>query len=88
MSVDNTLLIIIGFAAAVTVGVLLLGPQVMEIAFGDKFTYDARRLVNVRDRMGFYLSAAALNQAALAQGQARRAASAGWSCAPASWSST
>ena len=81
MSVDNTLLIIIGFAAAVTVGVLLIGPQVMQIAFGDKFTYDRVGLAIVAIGMGFYLSAAALNQAALAQGQARRAAACWAACA-------
>jgi O-antigen/teichoic acid export membrane protein len=81
MSVDNTLLIIIGFAAAVTVGVLLAGPQVMQIAFGDKFSYDRTGLAIVAVGMGFYLSAAALNQAALAQGQARRAAACWVACA-------
>ena len=81
MSVDNTLLIIGGFAAAVLVGVLLVGPQVMQIAFGDKFTYDRAGLAIVAIGMGFYLSAAALNQAALAQGQARRAAVCWVACA-------
>ena len=81
MSVDNTLLIIIGFAAAVTVGVLAVGPQAMQIAFGDKFTYDRAGLAIVAIGMGFYLSAAALNQAALAQGQARRAAACWIACA-------
>jgi O-antigen/teichoic acid export membrane protein len=81
MSVDNTLLIIIGFAAAVTVGVLLVGPQVMQVAFSSKFEYDRAGLAIVAVGMGFYLSAAALNQAALAQGQARRAALCWISCA-------
>ncbi len=81
MSVNNTLLIIGGFAAAVTVAVLLIGPQVMQIAFGDKFTYDRAGLAIVAIGMGFYLSAAALNQAALAQGQARRAAACWAACA-------
>ena len=74
MSINTTLMIIAAFAAAVTVGVLAIGPQVMQIAFGDKFTYDRVGLAIVAVGMGFYLSAAALNQAALAQGQARRAA--------------
>lgn len=81
MSVDNTLLIIVGFAAAVLVGVLLVGPQAMQLAFGDKFTYDRAGLAIVAIGMGFYLSAAALNQAALAQGQARRAAACWVACA-------
>ncbi len=81
MSINNTLLIIAGFAAAVTVGVLAIGPQVMQIAFGDKFSYDRAGLAIVAVGMGFYLSAAALNQAALAQGQARRAAVCWVACA-------
>ena len=74
MSVNTTLLTIAGFAAVVTMGVLAVGPEVMQIAFGDKFTYDRAGLVIVAIGMGFYLCGAALNQAALAQGQARRAA--------------
>ena len=74
MSVNTTLLTIAGFAVLVTLGVLAVGPEVMQIAFGDKFTYDRAGLVIVAIGMGFYLCGAALNQAALAQGQARRAA--------------
>ncbi|MDX6581321.1 MAG: hypothetical protein QOI10_505 [Solirubrobacterales bacterium] len=81
MSINNTLLIIVGFAAAVTAGVLLIGPQVMQLAYGDKFTYDRVGLAIVAVGMGFYLSGAALNQAALAQGQARRAAACWVGCA-------
>ena len=73
-SLSNTMLLIAGFAAATTLGVLLVGPQVMQLAFGDKFEYDRLGLVIVSIGMGFYLVAASLNQAALAQGQARRAA--------------
>ena len=74
MSINNTLLIISGFAVAVLVGVLAVGPTVMQIAFGDDHTYDRAGLAIVAVGMGFYLSAVTLNQAALAQGQARRAA--------------
>ncbi len=74
MSVNTTLMAIAGFATAATIGVLLIGPEVMQLAFGDKFTYDRAGLAIVAIGMGFYLSGAALNQAALAQGQARRAA--------------
>ncbi len=81
MSINNTLLIIAGFAAAVTVGVLAIGPEVMQLAFGDKFSYDREGLAIVAVGMGFYLSAVALNQAALAQGQARRAAICWVACA-------
>ena len=74
MSVNTTLLTIAAFAALTTLGVLAIGPQAMQIAFGEKFSYDRLGLAVVAIGMGFYLSAAALNQAALAQGQARRAA--------------
>jgi O-antigen/teichoic acid export membrane protein len=74
MSINNTLLVIGGFAAAVTIGVLAIGPQVMQIAFGDEHSYDRAGLAIVAVGMGFYLSGVTLNQAALAQGQARRAA--------------
>jgi O-antigen/teichoic acid export membrane protein len=73
-SVESTLLLIAAFAAAVTVGVLLVGPEVMQIAFGDDLTYDREGLAIVAVGMGFYLAAASLNQAALAQAQAHRAA--------------
>jgi O-antigen/teichoic acid export membrane protein len=81
MSVNNTLLIIAGFAAAVVVGVLLVGPPVMQLAFGDDHDYDRAGLAIVAVGMGFYLSAVTLNQAALAQGQARRAAACWVTCA-------
>jgi O-antigen/teichoic acid export membrane protein len=81
MSINNTLLVIVGFAIAVTGGVLLVGPQAMQIAFGDDHSYDRAGLAIVAIGMGFYLSAVTLNQAALAQGQARRAAGAWVFCA-------
>ena len=68
------MILIAAFAALTTIGVIAIGPQVMQIAFGDKFTYDRLGLAIVSIGMGFYLVAASLNQAALAQGQARRAA--------------
>jgi O-antigen/teichoic acid export membrane protein len=74
MSVNTTLLTIAAFATLTLLAVLAVGPQAMQIAFGDKFTYDRVGLAIVAVGMGFYLSGAALNQAALAQGQARRAA--------------
>jgi hypothetical protein len=46
----------------------------MQIAFGKKFEYDRAGLLIVTAGMGFYLTAATLNQAALARGQVRRAA--------------
>ena len=56
MSINTTLLTIAGFAAAVTVGCSRSGPEVMQIAFGDKFTYDRVGLAIVAVGMGFYLS--------------------------------
>jgi O-antigen/teichoic acid export membrane protein len=73
-SVEATLLLIAGFAALTIVGVVAIGPQVMQIAFGDSFEYDRLGLAIVAAGMGFYLAAASLNQAALAQAQAHRAA--------------
>ena len=55
----------------------------MQIAFGDKFDYDREGLLIVTAGMGFYLVAVTLNQAALAQGQVRRAAVCWVGCAPA-----
>jgi O-antigen/teichoic acid export membrane protein len=69
-----TLRAIAAFATVVGIVVLVAGPQIMQIAFGDKFTYDRTGLLLVTVGMGFYLSSGTLNQAALAQGQARRAA--------------
>ena len=74
LSVRSTIRAIAAFAGLVGLVVLIAGPALMEIAFGDKFTYDRVALLLVTAGMGLYLSAATLNQAALAQGQARRAA--------------
>ncbi len=73
-SLTSTMLLIAAFATATTIGVILIGPQVMQLAFGDKVTYDRLGLAIVSVGMGFDLVAASLNQACLAQGQARRAA--------------
>jgi O-antigen/teichoic acid export membrane protein len=81
LSVRLTISVVAGLAALVTLAVLAAGPELMEIAFGDKFEYDREALVIVAVGMGFYLSAATLNQAALAQGQARRAALCWAACA-------
>jgi hypothetical protein len=51
-----------------------IGPAIMELAFGGNFDYPRGGLVMVAAGMGFYLSAATLNQAALAHAQARQAA--------------
>ena len=74
-SLDSTMMLIAGFAVITTAAVVAVGPPVMQIAFGDKFEYDRLGMAIVAAGMGFYLVAASLNQAALAQGQAHRAAS-------------
>jgi O-antigen/teichoic acid export membrane protein len=81
LSVRLTIVVIAGLAALLALVLLAAGPELMQIAFGDKFTYDRVDLVIVAVGMGFYLSAATLNQAALAQGQARRAAACWVTCA-------
>jgi O-antigen/teichoic acid export membrane protein len=72
-SVRVTILAIAGFAALVALAMLIAGPHLMQIAFGNKHTYQRVDLVIVSIGMGLYLSAATLNQAALAKGQVRRA---------------
>jgi O-antigen/teichoic acid export membrane protein len=74
MSIRVTLGAIAGFAALVGLVVAVAGPELMQVAFGDKFTYDRAGLLIVTAGMGFYLASGTLNQAALAQGQARGAA--------------
>jgi O-antigen/teichoic acid export membrane protein len=80
-SVRVTILAIAGFAGLVGVAMLIAGPELMHIAFGKKFTYERADLLIVTAGMGMYLSAATLNQAALAQGQVRRAAACWLACA-------
>lgn len=73
-SVRLTVLVVLCLAALAVLVVLAAGPQLMQIAFGADHAYDRLGLAIVAFGMGLYLSAATLNQAALAQGQARRAA--------------
>jgi O-antigen/teichoic acid export membrane protein len=80
-SIRVTLLAIAGFAGLVALVMLIAGPHVMQIAFGKKHDYNRADLVTVAIGMGLYLSAATLNQAALARGQVRRASYCWISCA-------
>ena len=73
-SLRGTLLAVAGFAAALTVFVLAVGPGAMQLAFGDAYEYGRLELVAIGVATGLYLSAVALNQAVLAQGQVRVAA--------------
>jgi O-antigen/teichoic acid export membrane protein len=81
LSVRMTIGAIAIFAAAVGLIVLVAGPQLMQLAFGEKFNYDRTGLLIVTAGMGFYLSSGTLSQAALAQGQVRRAAVCWVACA-------
>jgi O-antigen/teichoic acid export membrane protein len=74
-SVRGVLLGVAGFASFTAIVVLIAGPKLMQIAFSGKFTYDRPGLLLVTLGMGLYLGAVTLNQACLAQGQVRRAAS-------------
>jgi O-antigen/teichoic acid export membrane protein len=74
LSVRLTIQVILGLAAVAVLTMLVAGPPLMHVAFGTNFDYDRAGLVVVAAGMGAYLSAATLNQAALARGQARPAA--------------
>jgi O-antigen/teichoic acid export membrane protein len=80
-SVRVTILAIAAFAGLVGVALAIAGPELMQIAFGDKFTYERSDLLIITAGMGLYLSAATLNQAALAQGHVREAAACWIGCA-------
>jgi O-antigen/teichoic acid export membrane protein len=69
-----TILAIAGFAGAVAVGLLLVGPAAMDIVFGSDANYGRAGLAVIALGMGFHLCAGTLNQAALARGRDRAAA--------------
>ena len=75
-AVRVTVLAIAGFAGAVALGLLALGPFAMGLVFGDGDSYGRVGLAVVAVGMGFHLGAGTLNQAALARGRARAAAAA------------
>jgi O-antigen/teichoic acid export membrane protein len=80
-SIRVTLLAIAGFAGLVALAMAIAGPHLMQIAFGKNHDYNRADLVVVSIGMGLYLSAATLNQAALARGQVRRASFCWLGCA-------
>jgi O-antigen/teichoic acid export membrane protein len=80
-SVRGVLLGVTAFAAFTALVVLIAGPQLMQLAFSDKFEYDRQGLLLVTLGMGLYLGSVTLNQACLAQGQVRRAAARWIACA-------
>jgi O-antigen/teichoic acid export membrane protein len=76
-----TLLAIAGFAAAVTLGLLAVGPFVMRHVFGQHFDYGRVGLALMGIGMGLHLASGALNQSALARGQAMLSSAAWLGCA-------
>jgi O-antigen/teichoic acid export membrane protein len=80
-SVRGVLLGILAFTGFTALVVLIAGPQLMQLAFSKKFTYDRPGLLLVTLGMGLYLSSVTVNQACIAQGQVRRAAARWITCA-------
>ena len=73
-SIGLTIKAIAVFSLATMAILAAVGPELMQVAFGDRFTYDRAALVIVSAGMGLYLTATTLNQAALARGAAAQAA--------------
>ncbi|HEX7298718.1 MAG TPA: hypothetical protein VF257_06905 [Solirubrobacteraceae bacterium] len=69
-----TVLAIAGFAGAVALGLLAVGPWAMDVVFGQGYDYGRLGLAVIAVGMGFHLCAGTLNQAALARGRDRAAA--------------
>jgi O-antigen/teichoic acid export membrane protein len=70
-----TILAIIAFAGAVTLGLLVVGPFALRhVFFGQVFSYPRLGLALIGVGMGLHLISGALNQAALARDRARAAA--------------
>ncbi len=69
-----TITAIAGFAALTAIVLLALGPFVMRHLFGYDYHYGRLGLAVIAVGMGLHLTAGTLNQAALARGQAGRAA--------------
>ena len=80
-SIRLVLKAIAAFTGVVALAILIAGPELMQIAFSDKFTYERVGLLLVTAGMGLYLSAVTINQACLAQGQVRRASARWIACA-------
>jgi O-antigen/teichoic acid export membrane protein len=82
-SVRMVLVAIAIFTATAALAFLIAGPQMMQLAFSKKFTYDRAGLLLVTLGMGLYLASVTINQACIAQGQVRRAAVRWIACAAA-----
>jgi O-antigen/teichoic acid export membrane protein len=73
-SVRMVLLGIAAFTALMALVILAAGPEIMQIAFSKKFSYERAELLVVAAGTGLYLCSVTVNQASVAQGQVRRAA--------------
>jgi len=74
-AIRTTVLAIFGFAAAVAIALLIVGPFALQhVFFGQDFHYKGTGLALIGVGMGLHLCAGALNQAALARDRARAAA--------------
>jgi O-antigen/teichoic acid export membrane protein len=74
-AVRVTVLAIAAFAAAVTIGLLILGPFALRhVFFGQVYDYNGFGLALIGIGMGLHLTSGALNQAALARDRAGAAA--------------
>ena len=74
-AIRTTILAIGAFAAAVALGLLLLGPFALRhVFFGQAYEYNRFGLALIGVGMGLHLTSGALNQAALARDRARAAA--------------
>jgi O-antigen/teichoic acid export membrane protein len=80
-SVRMVLVAVAAFTALAALAFLIAGPQLMQLAFSKKFTYDRTGLLVVTLGMGLYLSSVTVNQACIAQGQVRRASARWLGCA-------
>ena len=83
VSITTTLKAVAAFTVLVFAVVAAGGPTLMQAAFGERFDYDRGGLLIVAAAMGLYLASTTLTQAALAQGNAQRAALAWLTCATA-----
>ena len=72
---------IAAFTALVAVVVLIAGPELMQLAFSKKFSYDRGGLLLITLGMGLDLSSVTINQACVAQGQVRRSSARWIGCA-------
>ena len=86
-TVRMVLIAIAIFTGAAALAFLIAGPQLMQLAFSKKFSYDRAGLLIVTAGMGLYLASVTINQACIAQGQVRRASVRWVACAAAfvSW---